>query len=323
MGLLLALCAFAQDDVAALSDPTKAEAAAQRLVAQGAAAVRPLIGEAREGKDVSSRLWAIACLREIGDEAALEPLEAILGDGKEKELLRVAAAKAMLDISPERGVARVLRRVASLTSPGLASEVAKQVVGRGAAAYEALLDACFHDPDMQVRQTAASYLASFASDERMREAVIEALAYTSERAKSGVPWKGGPLFLPQAAWKPEQARRLSAALIHWMIWSEARSEAEAANQVRNNLWSVAQLAGIPVTNWQASGLEWARLFVRHTYGKGVDPGKSRPELVRFLVGALRETRRQEAEILDQLKAISGADVGNEPEAWERWLQQQR
>lgn len=268
--------------VDALSDPAKAEPSADRLVKLGPKAVAALVGEAREGATVLSRLWAISCLREIGDEAALEPLHRILKADQQKNLLRIAAAKAMLDISPDKSMGHLMPLANQPWGPSadLSTEITRQIAEKGSGAAGALLTVCFHSPDQQARMQAASILAAAAGDAAVRDAVIEALSFSEERAKAGVPWRGGPLFLPQASWSGEQPRRLTGALIHWLLWAEAKSDAEVQQQVRNNLWVAAQQAGVSVSNWQAPGIQWAQAFLKRYGGKAGEPsGRTGAEII--------------------------------------------
>jgi hypothetical protein len=120
-------------------------------------------------------------------------------------------------------------------------------------------------------------------------------------------------------------RSLTLSFIHWMLWAEAHGKTEVVDQVRNNLWNTAQRIGIPVSNWNASGWEWARAYL--TLHKGAfrefskDP-RRKTELFKLLIGLLEENLKQQQEILKQLQEITGKDLGSSPAAWRLWLERE-
>ena len=47
----------------------------------------------------------------------------------------------------------------------------------------------------------------------VRKVLYEAIKYSDERAKNGVPWDNGPLFLPQYRWTQEEALDMTRQLV--------------------------------------------------------------------------------------------------------------
>jgi hypothetical protein len=118
--------------------------------------------------------------------------------------------------------------------------------------------------NQNVRRQAAAYLGTRAAGgDAARVAAAIAEAYHFDPAATGIPWEGGPLFIPGIAWQkdPAQARRLADHLIRWMLWCDRHGRAAEQRQLHNNLRSLnlARAAGYESPGWQvADTVVWLR-----------------------------------------------------------------
>ena len=98
LGLLLGASVQAQDSnrimalIEDLADGEKATDAVEALVKTGEPAVKHLLGEAIEGRDLATRGWAIVALTEIGGPQVKKAMQTLHGDGKQNMLIRTWAA---------------------------------------------------------------------------------------------------------------------------------------------------------------------------------------------------------------------------------------
>ncbi len=242
-----------------LADPATSEEAAARLVALGAVAIPDLIGEAREGQDLSRRGWSVVCLSEIGHPSAVDSLTKLREDEAAPELLVMWAGAALTRI---RGAEEIRERLlAAQNDPNALPELVDLLVGLRGAAVLPLIEIGLTAPDIVVRQQAMSLLGSL--DQRLRGGTVrislEAALRYSSRAET-LPWEGGPLFLPGYAWKPDEAQRVSLDLCSWLVAAERRGDTAAAGPLLNNLRDLSWRTG---TGFQqhARAYEWLRAFL--------------------------------------------------------------
>ena len=250
-----------QSLIEALSEPETSEAAAASLVAMGEQAVPDLIGEAVEGDDYNRRGWAIACLADIGSKQAVDPLTRVSDDDQAPDLVKMWAGAALMRIRGADAIKDLMRAAAEDSSKQAA--LAATLLGMRAGAVRPLTTILLGAEDNTDRQQATAWLGAL--DQRLpggivRKVLEESLSYSKEKSNSGVPWKGGALFLPRTQWTTDEAWDLSRHLICWMLWAEDNDQPEVAKQVSNNLRDLSWRNGIGFRQ-VGSGREWAKALL--------------------------------------------------------------
>ncbi len=246
-----------------LADAATSEAAAGELVALGPRAVPDLIGEAVEGGDLARRGWAVVCLAEIGHRSAVDSLVRLRDADGEPELLQLWASAALTKI---RGAEEIRERLrAAQSDPEAIPELTTLLLGLRGAAVRPLLEVALTSTAIAERQQAMSLLGSL--DLRLRGGVVrrsleEALRYTPERAATGVPWAGGPLFLPGYAWTPEEARRVSLDLCCWLADRERSGDSGSIPPLLNNLRDLSWRTSVGFQHL-GGAVYWTKAFVAH------------------------------------------------------------
>ena len=307
-----------------LSDPKKAEAAIDALVARGKEATAQLSGEAIEGNDITRRGWAIVCLAEIGGDDVDQLLTKVHNDPKQPMLVRTWAAAARVDMTDStegliekaalvasfpalgRPVGkRLLARLhagdepisaegilsISLQIPQLQQALAPVILGQGAKKLAAVMATA---KDQNVRRQAAAYLGALAGrgDKDVPGAVVA--VYRFDPKAKDVAWKNGPLFVPGIQWTKEDGRALVGNLIAWHLWCDRHSRAAEQTQIHNNIRSLALAGavGYQSPGWQDVGtLKWLTIW-----GKAA----GREELLRMLKQQGVDTDRKYSGVLENL-----------------------
>jgi hypothetical protein len=287
----------------ALSVKDQAQGALAQLVAQKAEAVPTLSAIAVDSHDVTARGWAIVGLSRIGGVAAEKPLIRILHDGQQPVLVRTWAAAARVEMAPDldsvlelmplarefpavrRPMTMRVTQFAQTSTPKpaqtehlleaatqdyeLQATLAPLILSVGP---EALVQVMVHGANVNTRQQAAAYLATYAQQkgEPGAEAVGAAVnrAYAFQPSASAVPWFGGPLYVPGIPWTKTPATKLVGSLIAWVVFAERKGSPEQIQQINNNLNSLGlgNVVGYQ-PNWnQESGLIWLQTW-RNVAGK--------------------------------------------------------
>ncbi|MEM7390881.1 MAG: DUF2330 domain-containing protein [Verrucomicrobiota bacterium] len=268
----------------ALSEPETSETAAASLIAHGKDAVTRLIGEAVEGRDYNRRGWTIVCLADIGDKQAVDALRNIVKDVDSPALVKMWAGAALTRIRGAEAIVELLREQAR--DPSRQSAVAGLLLGMRTGAVRPLVDIALRGETTEDRQMATSWLGTL--DQRLpgkvvKKVLLNELSYSAERARKGVPWAGGALFLPQSAWDRNDALSLSRHLLCWMLHAESRRKKDIARQLANNLRDLSWRNGLGLRQSQ-SGLEWTRMLLQQA---GLDPDavskKTAPETLILIV----------------------------------------
>jgi hypothetical protein len=81
-----------------------------------------------------------------------------------------------------------------------------------------------------------------------------------ERAKAGIPWQGGALYLPRYQWSQAQAISMSRNLTCWLLSAEEAGKQDVAKQLLNNLRDLSWRTGMGFQQ-QASGYDWTRKLI--------------------------------------------------------------
>jgi hypothetical protein len=284
-----------------LADPIQGEACLDEAAALALenAAQRTQITEAlakQASSDIplAGRGWTIAALAAIPGQDVDELLLEIQNDPNWPLLVRTWAAAARVD---RCGSAAALIEKATLISdfPALGRPISTRLIAKlqeegDRTSVEKLLALTIRMPQLQaaltpmilaqseaelvrvmrtaknqnVRRQAAAYLGTRAAGgDAARVAAAIAEAYHFDPAATGIPWEGGPLFIPGIAWQkdPAQARRLADHLIRWMLWCDRHGRAAEQRQLHNNLRSLnlARAAGYESPGWQvADTVVWLR-----------------------------------------------------------------
>jgi hypothetical protein len=297
LALLLGASAQAQDAsrilalIEDLADGDKADAAVDALVKTGEPAVKHLLGEAIEGRDLASRGWAIVALTEIGGPQTNEAMKRMHADGKQPMLVRtwaaasrVQRAKTVQEVSqlanlvgsfPALGRPISMRIVdasgddaskvetmllVSYRHPQLSKSLIKPILAGGAAP---LINSLLESKDQQVRRQAAAFLGTLANrGEPIGALVAEVYAFTPGATQP--PWEGGPLFLPslQPQWPKADAMALTKSLVAWFVWADRHNRSDLLRQIINNLRSIGLAR---VTGFQPQGMaspQWIPPFAR-------------------------------------------------------------
>jgi hypothetical protein len=331
----LAASAAAQDDATKkaptirelrndLSDPKKAAAAVEKLVALGRKAVPELTGEALEGNDLARRGWAIVALSEIGGQDIDELFLKIHKDKEQKMLVRTWAAAGRVYMS--NSVDALIEKASLIAAfPAIGRPVGMRIVdklgseGQGASPQqligitlkipklqaalapaimalgsEKLTSVLTTASDLNVRRQSAAYLGSLAAqgDKTIGKAVAKVYAFDAD-AKD-VAWKGGPLFVPGIAWGKEDARALCGNLIRWHLWCDRNGKTAEKQQIHNNLRSLglAKAAG-----YQSPGFRGVDTIAWLTaWGKAV----GREEMEKLLKEQGADKVKKYSDVLEKL-----------------------
>jgi hypothetical protein len=301
LALALALAADAEPKknaalVAELADAEKSQAALDELVSRKEAAVGDLIGAAVEAKDLTTRGWAIVGLSRVGGKAAEKTVKKLTDDVKQPQLVRTWAAAAQIEMAsdletlvalaglPQQFPAanrpytmRITALAASAkksvgamillasTNYSLQPQLAEAILAAG---EDPLARAMLADGNPSVRQMAAAYLGTLAQkngkagNELVGGAVVRALAFKPDAAS--VPWKGGPLYLPNIGWDKTMGKQLAGQLIAWDVFVATRGDVPTHVQITNNLNSppLAAAAGYSALgNYaQRSAKDWVKVW---------------------------------------------------------------
>lgn len=243
-----------------LLDSERAEAASAELIARGGAALPYLIDEALEGRTVASRGWAIVCLVDIGDEKALDVLR-VLSD-KETGLVKMWAGAGLTRLRGVDGVRDLLQQ--QIKDPSQQPAVASLLLAMRGSAVRPLVTIVLTSPDMNERRFATSYLGTLngrIGGGTVKAVFAEGLRYTPDKAKEGVPWAGGPLFLPGYVWTPTEARNTTIDLVCWLAHCEIYELGDIARQLNNNLRDLSWRNGIGLRH-SGTAAEWTKALLQ-------------------------------------------------------------
>jgi hypothetical protein len=294
---LAASAATIPELVSQLSVKDQAQDALAQLVAKKAEAIPALSTLAVEGHDVTARGWAIVGLSRIGGKEAEKPLLKITDSSSQPVLVRTWAAAARVEMAPDidsvldllpmvRQFPAVNRpftlRVTQFAGKGgpkpgqaehLLAAVSQDYNLQGALAplilgigVEPLSQVMIHAKEINVRQMAASYLATYAQQkgepgaESVAAAVNRIYAFTPGATE--LPWAGGPLYIPGIPWTKTPATRLVGNLIAWYLFCERKGLTEGKQQISNNLNSLGlgNVVGYQA-NWGDQGaLTWLQIW---------------------------------------------------------------
>lgn len=228
-----------------LSDADQAEITTACLIALGETVVPRLIEEATEAADLSRRGWAIVCLSDIGSKRALDPLRALMRDPGSPELVKLWSGAAVTRLQGREGIRDLV--VSQANGSAQAAEVAPVILGLRGAAVRPLVELTLESESVEVRRLATSYLGAL--DGRVGGGVVravlsEGLRYTPEKSEAGVPWDGGPLFLPGYAWTQDEAWNTTLDLVSWMVWAEQQERGDVVAPLVNNLRDLSWRNGV-------------------------------------------------------------------------------
>ncbi len=260
--------------IADLASAERYQQAIEALVARGEDALPELERAAAPGGDLPVRGRAILALARIPGERAEALLLAIQDDSEDVMLARTWAAAAriqraehlddVLGFAPLLSTMPALARPLSLRVQATAGEL-EDIPGAlrlieadealGAVLSEAILArgpeplsrAALTGDTQRVRQLAAGFLATLIQRDPAA-ADVAADSYRFDPRAEAVPWAGGPLYIPAAAWDGDRARRIVGGLITWYLFADQRGDQEAKRQILNNLRSV-NLSGPAGLGW--------------------------------------------------------------------------
>ena len=249
------------DLITALSDSKKADEAAANLIARGSEVLPALLGEAVEGKDLTRRGWAIVCLADIGDKRAVKTLKLIVDDKASSDLVKMWAGAALTRIRGVEGIRDLLRSQAK--DPSKQKMVASVILGMRASAVRPLVQLAVSGETQQDRMQATAWLGTL--DSRLgggivRKVLTSTLSYSHKKALRGVPWKGGPLYLPRYQWTQKEALAMTRHLVCWLIWCEQQGQKDVVQQVQNNLRDLSWRNGIGFRQG-GTGLKWTKALL--------------------------------------------------------------
>lgn len=275
-------------------DPAKADAALEALVKKGMPAVRHLIGEAAEGRNLTRRGWAIVALGRIGGADADRALMKIHTGKRQPTLVRTWAAAARIEAATQAhtlvelsalatefpAVKRPLeKRFSTLASTGslsaaeLISVVARMPQLQGvllepilALGVDRLVKVMVRARDDPQRRLAAAFLATAGARGKADEVAVAVVkAYRYDVRSPETPWTGGALFVPSIQWKPGPARELTDSLMAWYVFAAKQNDSGTRLQIHNNLRGVglAAAAGYRSPGWNDPGVErWLKVWVQ-------------------------------------------------------------
>lgn len=244
-----------------LSDPEQAEGSAATLIAMGSAAVPLLQGEAVEGSDLSRRGWAIVCLADIGDNRAVDTLKLINGDQQTPDLVKMWANAALLRIRGMETIRDLLREHAK--DPSRQAMVSSVILGLRNGAVRPLVKLAVTGETQQDRMSATSWLGTLDGRLRggiVRKVLLAELSYSKEQAEKGVPWQGGPLYLPRYQWTQAEALAMTRQFACWLIWAEQKGKEDVVNQLNNNLRDLSWRNDIGFRNG-GNGFSWTQALL--------------------------------------------------------------
>ena len=270
-----------------LSDPDKAAAAVEKLVALGRKAVPVLSGEAIEGNDLARRGWAIVALSEIGGQDIDELFLKIHNDKQQKMLVRTWAAAGRVYMSSS--VDALIEKASLIAAfPAVGRPIGMRIVDKLAdnpdgATPEQLIGVSIKVPkldqalapaimalgvdklttlmttarDQGVRIKATAFVGALAGQDKTAAAAI-AKAYTFDPEAKEVLWKGGPLYVPGIRWTKKDARTVVGNLIRWHLWCDRNGKAAEQRQINNNLISIglSRVAGVQSAGGNGSTVAW-------------------------------------------------------------------
>ena len=231
------------------------------------------------GRPELSRSFLIAFRRLLREEAGGETVQSLLALGSRIPVLKQGVADAMAAESAqslfnEHLQSRTMHSLVGLASeyPQLATPIAMEVCERiesssGVDRFEArlvaasrsstlatalsrdvladgakpLIHAMFRAEDLDVRRTAAGYLATLGQSPDVSPSIsseiVAALEFTPSAKQT--PWEGGALFIPNIPWQDQGAQDLVDNLMRWQLWAARNEDAETQQQIRINLNSVS------------------------------------------------------------------------------------
>ena len=270
-----------------LSDPEKAAAAVEQLVALGRKAVPVLSGEAIEGNDMARRGWSIVALSEIGGQDIDELFLKIHKDKGQPMLVRTWAAAGRVYMSSS--VDALIEKAALIAAfPAVGRPVGMRIVDKLAdnpegATPEQLIGISIKVPkldqalapaimalgvdklttlmttarDQGVRIKATAFVGALAGQDKSVAAAI-AKAYTFDPEAKEVLWKGGPLYVPGIRWTKKDARTVVGNLIRWHLWCDRNGKSSEQRQINNNLISIglSRVAGVQSVGGNGSTVAW-------------------------------------------------------------------
>lgn len=296
----------------------------------GDRAMNELYSIALYSESMVERGWAVVCIQQIGSDRAKRALS-FLQKRSDSPLVQTWTAAARVNLSTDvedvvyghyllpgtmkdgsswRSVLdrpitirleellaeedndTSLRTLISYASsyPYLLATIAKSDRGQDSAELIRLM---LTDKEQLVRRHAAGLLGSTAAggkDAAVAREVIAALECSNDA--TGVPWAGGPLFLPGIRWEQANLTELQGRLLSWWIWCEHNSWLSDATILKNNLSNLGAVAG---ENVYASLDSWL-------FDWGMKAG---PDSLQRLIDEHADARRQT--IVDQLRLIASTD----------------
>ncbi len=254
------------------------------------------VAKTNDSEILVQRGWAIAALASIGGQDIDESLLNIHADEKQESVVRSWAAAARVRMTkttagliekanlinqfPALGRPIGMRLVDHMTEgdgagvedvigvtikvPTLAQALAPAIM---AFESEELINVMVTAKDQNIRNRAAAYVATKASQGEggLAEPVIEICKFNAQADE--VPWKGGPLFLPSIAWGKEDAKDLVGNLMRWLVFSDQQDDSANIQIIHNNIRSLglANAAGYQSPGWNDVGttqwlIAWGKAF---------------------------------------------------------------
>jgi hypothetical protein len=241
------------------------------LLQQSRMSVADLSQIAQQHDSMRVRGEAILSLAQRSGRAADEAL-ATIQDSTEEPLVQAWAAAARVQRARDSdSLMALVPMVAELPALGRPIQTKLRELSDGSITVSAGLILLDSDPSLQAfllpmmmeqsnrdvveamlthstitgRQTAAGMLATMAQqDASVGADVAERMAF--QPGSQAVPWQGGPLYIPSVGYSHNDARAIIIALASWHLHCDRSGDAEAMQQINNNLRSVGLLrrAGI-------------------------------------------------------------------------------
>lgn len=261
--------------LADLSDESAADSARAALVAMGNDALPALEASARNDDSMVARGWAVKAISDIDDPGAGEVLARLHDDDDLPELVQAWAAAGRINRattldevlalsslatrfpalnrpikmklgSVEGGIQDVGAAISMMVSdPALQSILAPMIMEQEP---DAVVTAMITHDDMNVRRTAAGFLATMSrTDVTVLDATIR--GYDFQPGAAEVPWAGGPLYIPAAQWGSDTARELIENLISWHLYCQLNNLQSEQQQINNNLRSVGFVNAAGYNAW--------------------------------------------------------------------------
>jgi len=256
-------------DVEKLSNPKTSQAAIQALIKEGRSSIPVLVRTARTHDTIAVRGWAIHGLSRIDSGEARAALEELATDADEDRLVRTWAWAALVQEAQdldelsalatqasgftalERPISKRARALASDGQSvesllGLMTRFPKLSASLGPLLLQSdsreLVDVMLQGKTVQIRQQAASYLATKgrgADKASAMSALVDALRL--DRGDDTVPWVGGALYIPSMQWNRARARDVVGELIAWYVYCDVHGLHSERQKITNNLRSVGLL----------------------------------------------------------------------------------